>query len=104
MSVYTPVTAEELDAWLTRYTVGGVTELQPIASGIANTDYFVTADKGRYVMTLYERLPATALPFYLNLMAPLARAAAEVPAPEPDRPGALPSRSTGKPASLGTRL
>ena len=58
MSVYTPVTASDLDAWLTRYTVGGLAALEPIASGIENTNYFVTTDRGRYVLTLYERLPA----------------------------------------------
>ena len=47
MSVYTPVTAPELDAWLTRYAVGGLAELQPIASGIENTNYFVTTERGR---------------------------------------------------------
>src|SRR5260221_3185368 len=104
MSAHPPVTAEELGAWLTRYTVGGVTALQPIVSGIENRNYFVTTDKGRYVMTLYERLPATELPFYLNLMAHLARAGVEVPAPEPDRTGALFSLLNGKPASLVTRI
>ena len=104
MSVYTPVTAEELDAWLTRYAVGGCTELQAIASGIENTNYFVTTDKGRYVLTLYERLPTEELPFYLNLMAHLAKAGVEVPAPEPDRTGAFFSLLNGKPASLVTRI
>ncbi len=104
MSVYTPVTAEELDAWLTRYAVGGVAELQPITSGIENTNYFVTTAKGRYVLTLYERLPAAELPFYLNLMAHLAKAGVEVPAPEPDRTGALFSLLNGKPASLVARI
>ena len=104
MSVYTPVTAEELDAWLTRYAVGGVTEMQPIASGIENTNYFVTTAKGRYVLTLYERLPTAELPFYLNLMAHLARAGVAVPAPEPDRTGALFSLLNGKPSSLLTRI
>ena len=104
MSVYTPVTAEELDAWLTRYTVGGVAELQPIASGIENTNYFVATAKGRYVLTLYERLPTAELPFYLNLMAHLARSGVAVPAPEPDRSGALFSLLNGKPASLVTRI
>jgi homoserine kinase type II len=104
MSVYTPVTAEELDAWLTRYAVGGATEFQTIASGIENTNFFVTTDKGRYVLTLYERLPTDELPFYLNLMAHLARAGVEVPAPESDRTGALFSLLNGKPASLVTRI
>ncbi|TMG98478.1 MAG: homoserine kinase, partial [Betaproteobacteria bacterium] len=62
MSVYTTVTTEDLDAWLARYMVGGLVELAPIASGIENTNYFVTTEKGRYVLTLYERLPAPELP------------------------------------------
>ena len=77
---------------------------EPIAAGIENTNYFVTTAKGRYVLTLYERLPAEELPFYLNLMAHLARAGVECPAPEPDRTGALFSLLNGKPAGLVTRL
>jgi homoserine kinase type II len=104
MSVYTTVTAEDLDAWLARYTIGGLVEFEPVASGIENTNYFVTTAKGRYVLTLYERLPASELPFYLNLMAHLARAGVEVPAPEPDRTGALFSILNGKPAGLVARV
>ena len=63
MSVYTTVTADELAAWLTRYAIGSVRAFEPIAAGIENTNYFLTADKGRYVLTLYERLPAEELPF-----------------------------------------
>jgi len=104
MSVYTPVTAEELEAWLTRYAVGGLVLQTPIATGIENTNYFVTTTKGRFVLTLYERLPADELPFYLNLMAHLARAGVECPAPIPDRTSALFSTLNGKPASLVTRV
>ncbi|MEO8507822.1 MAG: homoserine kinase [Betaproteobacteria bacterium] len=104
MSVYTPVTALDLDAWLLRYAVGALAELAPIASGIENTNYFVTTARGRYVLTLYERLPAAELPFYLNLMAHLARAGVEVPAPVPDRTGALFSLLNGKPAGLVARV
>ena len=104
MSVYTTVSAEDLDAWLARYAVGTLAELAPIASGIENTNYFVTTTRGRYVLTLYERLPAEDLPFYLNLMAHLARNGCEVPAPEPDRTGALFSILNGKPAGLVARV
>ena len=86
MSVYTPVTAEDLAAWLTRYALGAVHEFEPIAAGIENTNYFLTTDKGRYVLTLYERLPAEELPFYLNLMAHLARAGVRRPRPSPTAP------------------
>jgi homoserine kinase type II len=104
MSVYTTVTPEQLDAWLARYGVGALVELAPIAAGIENTNYFVTTEGGRYVLTLYERLPADELPFYLNLMAHLARSGVEAPAPQPDRTGALFSLLSGRPASLVERI
>jgi homoserine kinase type II len=104
MSVYTAVTADDLDAWLTRYAVGALTELAPIAAGIENTNYFLTTERGRFVLTLYERLPVEDLPFYLNLMAHLARAGVEVPAPVPDRTGAFFSILNGRPAGLVRRI
>jgi homoserine kinase type II len=104
MSVYTTVTTEQLDAWLSRYNVGGLVEMAPIASGIENTNYFVTTEGGRFVLTLYERLPAEELPFYLNLMAHLARSGVEAPAPQPDRTGALFSMLNGRPAGLVARI
>src|SRR5215468_12150498 len=104
MSVYTTVTDVDLAGWLRRYALGTVHTFEPIAAGIENTNYFLTADKGRYVLTLYERLPPEELPFYLNLMAHLARSGVVAPAPEPDRTGSLWSFLNGKPASLVTRL
>jgi homoserine kinase type II len=104
MSVYTTVSAEELDVWLARYPLGGLVDQTPIAAGIENTNYFVTTERGRYVLTLYERLPADELPFYLNLMAHLARCGVRVPAPAPDRTGALFSHLNGRPAGLVTRI
>jgi homoserine kinase type II len=104
MSVYTTVTGDELEAWLARYNVGKLAGLSPIAAGIENSNYFVTTEFGQFVLTLYERLPAGELPFYLNLTAHLARAGASVPAPEPDRSGALFSILNGKPASLVRRV
>ena len=104
MSVYTTVSAEELDAWLLRYGLGTLVAHEPIKAGIENTNYFVTTERGRYVLTLYERLPAEELPFYLNLMAHLARAGVAVPAPAADRTGALFSMLCGKPASLVDRI
>jgi homoserine kinase type II len=104
MSVYTAVTPDELDAWLARYALGSLVEHAPIAAGIENTNYFVTTERGRYVLTLYERLPSDELPFYLNLMAHLARAGVHVPAPVADRTGALFSHLNGRPAGLVTRI
>ena len=104
MAVYTTVSADDLAVWLTRYTLGAVHEFEPIVAGIENTNYFLTADNGRFVLTLYERTPAEELPFYLNLMAHLAHAGVQAPAPEADRSGALWSFLNGKPAGLVARL
>ncbi|MEP7205335.1 MAG: homoserine kinase [Casimicrobiaceae bacterium] len=104
MSVYTSVTQPELEAWLTRYGIGDVAKFAPIAAGIENTNYFLTTVRGRFVLTLYERLPPEELPFYLNFMAHLARAGVEVPAPLADRTGALFSILNGKPAGLVARV
>jgi homoserine kinase type II len=104
MSVYTAVTSDDLDAWLTRYALGVLVEFAPIAAGIENTNYFVTTERGRWVLTLYERLPADELPFYLNLMAHLSRAGVEVPTPAADRTGGYFSLLNGRPAGLVTRI
>src|SRR6476646_10063071 len=104
MSVYTKVGFDELTAWLARYALSPLTELTPIASGIENTNYFVTTERERLVLTLYERLPPEDLPFYLNLMAHLVQHGVPAPAPIADRSGAYFTLLHGKPASLVRRL
>ncbi len=104
MSVYTKVSFDELAAWLLRYALSPLADLTPIASGIENTNYFVTTENERLVLTLYERLPAEDLPFYLNLMAHLAQHGVPAPAPIADRSGTYFSVLNNKPASLVTRL
>jgi homoserine kinase type II len=104
LSVFTPVSESQLAAWLKNHSVGAATALEPIAAGIENTNYFVTTSQGRFVLTLFERLPAAELPFYLELMVHLARHGIPCPAPIADLDDRYLSTLNGKPAALVTRL
>ena len=84
MAVYTTVSADDLAAWLTRYALGAVHEFEPIVAGIENTNYFLTADNGRFVLTLYERTAGGRAALLSQLDgAPRARRRSRRPPPRP---------------------
>lgn len=104
MSVFTTVSPDDLRCWLQDYAVGELQDLRGIAAGIENTNYFVTTSTGRYVLTLFEKLTAQELPFYLNLMAHLAEHGVPSAHPVANRAGSYLGTLKGKPAALVARL
>jgi homoserine kinase type II len=79
--VFTEVSFGEADALVQRLGLGPLRELRGIEGGIENTNYFATTESGEFVLTLFERLSAEQLPYYLCLMKHLAAAGLPVPAP-----------------------
>ena len=108
MAVFTEVSQAEAAALLRALRLGELQSLRGIQGGIENTNYFVTAQdlvgQREYVLTLFERLTAEQLPFYLHLMKHLAQRGIPVPDPAADASGELLHQVCGKPAALVNKL
>lgn len=104
MSVFTPVPESVLSDWLKNYAIGRLVELKGISAGVQNSNFFVTTTLGRYVLTLFEGISRAELPYYLHLMAHLARHGLPVPAPIANRDNEYLGTVEGKPAVLVMRL
>ncbi|QEI07348.1 homoserine kinase [Pigmentiphaga aceris] len=104
MAVFTPVSEAQAKELLTHYTLGDLVSLRGIASGIENTNYFVTTTTGVYVLTLFERLTHEQLSFYIELMHHLAARGVAVPDPQSRTDGTRIGTVNGKPSSIVTCL
>lgn len=104
MSVYTTVDHAQLVSLLARYAAGDLVDFHGIADGIENTNYFVTTTQGRFVLTVFEEISATQLPYFLDLMAYLAERGIPSPHPIADRTKQYLQQINGKPAALVQRL
>ncbi len=104
MAVFTDVTPAQAGALTERLGAGTLQRLQGIGAGIENSNFFVTTTQGDWVLTLFERLTAAQLPYYLQLMQHLAQRGLPVPAPRADADGQILHQLAGKPAALVNRL
>lgn len=104
MAVFTPVSVDDLRAWIEPFPLGRVLAVDGIASGIENSNFFLTTEAGEFVLTVFENLSFAQLPFYLHLMRHLAERGVLVPAPIASADGAIIHALHGKPASIVTKL
>lgn len=104
MAVYTEVSFDEASTLLKTLKLGTLQSMTGCSGGIENTNYFVTTDQAAYVLTLFERLTAEQLPFYLRLMKHLAFHGIPVPDPAANADGDVLHFVQGKPAAVVNRL
>jgi len=82
MAVYTKLSENELRDFFSNYNLGKVLSYKGIQEGIENTNYSIQTEKGRFILTLYEkRVDEKDLPFFIGLMKNLFDK--NFPSPEP---------------------
>ena len=112
MAVFTVVSIDQAQKIANSLGLGEVRQLKGIEGGIENTNYFLTTERGEWVLTLFERLKHAQLPYYLHLMKHLAQKGIRVPDPQPKVAGervgrgedALLHTVNRKPAAVVNRL
>ena len=106
MAVFTQVSDVELCEFIQQYekNIGEFIKLEGISGGIENTNYFLYTAKSTYVLTIFERLTFSQLPFYLELMSNLADKGICVPKPIQDINGNIINTLCSKPCTIVTKL
>ena len=104
MAVYTQISFDQANAFFHTLGLGPLTRLEGCAGGIENTNYFADTAHSRYVLTLFERLSAEQLPYYLHLMRHLAQQGIPVPDPAADAHGQLLHSLQGRPSCVVSLL
>lgn len=101
MAVYTDITDQELEAFLQRFDVGAPLVFKGIAEGVENSNFFLETERGRFILTVYERRAKPEdLPYFLGLMGWLHDHGFPSATPIADRSGQVLQTLSGKPAAL----
>jgi len=96
MSVYTELSHDDITSILAEYTLGICKSFEGIAAGIENSNFFIDTDSGRYVLTIFERMNADELPYFMYLMRHLAGEGVPCPDVMPRRDDSLLFEFAGK--------
>ncbi len=101
MAVFTPVEAADAEPFISRFGLGPLRALTPIAEGVENTNYRLDTDQGRFVLTLFEgRTDEAALPFCLGFTAHAAEAGLPCARPLRDESGQAVGCLNNRPAVI----
>ena len=82
MAVYTKIDNEKIRKILSSYDLGKLNQFKGIEEGIENTNYFLSVENKKFILTIYEkRVKSEDLPFFSNLMSLLNKSNFKCPAP-----------------------
>jgi homoserine kinase type II len=105
MAVYTQVSDEALAEFLSAYDLGAALAFKGIAEGVENSNYYLETEKGRFILTLFEkRVNAAELPYFIGLKQHLAGKGYPCPEPVMGRDGGALRTLEGRPAVIITFL
>ena len=105
MAVYTQVSDEALAEFLSAYDLGVALAFKGIAEGVENSNYYLETEKGRFILTLFEkRVNAAELPYFIGLKQHLAAKGYPCPEPVMGRDGSALRTLEGRPAVIITFL
>jgi homoserine kinase type II len=100
MSVFTPVSLEQLQPWLVAFGLGEVTSLRGIAGGSVNTNYWLETETGSWILTLIEDREAEGVEPVMRLMQALAERGLPVPKVCANAHGQWVGQLQGRPATV----
>ena len=82
MAVYTKLNHNKIEEILSNYNLGKLNQFKGIEEGIENSNYFLSVEKEKFILTVYEkRVRSEDLPFFSNLMSSLNKSNFKCPAP-----------------------
>lgn len=109
MAVFTPIELSEISGQIAEdFNIGQATAILGIHGGIENSNFLLDTiqdgKKREFILTIFERLSAEQLPYYLELMRHLANKGIPVPKPIENKNRQILFSLKGKPAAIVTKL
>ena len=88
MAVYTKINYKDVLILSANFKLGKIIKFQGIKKGIENTNYLLSTNKNKYILTIFEkRVQRKELPFFMKLMDQLYKKKINCPKPLKDKNG-----------------
>ena len=104
MSVFTSIDSQQLETFLSAFPVQGLIDFNGIEAGITNSNFFVDAQCGCYVLTIVEHESNDDVEWFMRLLAFLHQNNIPCAKPIVSKTGEYTKALAGKPATLVERL